>query len=123
MARLQTHLALTQRVWPMWLALLLSIPIAQAAVVQSTAAPVTLIYSFSEFGTGDVVFKVANATPTTCNDGFWLRPSDPGFKTLYGMLMAAYHTKAPVTVQAYDDQKWPGSGGNYCRVYVMFHSP
>jgi hypothetical protein len=79
---------------------------------------VTQFFVFSEFGNGDVGIKVSSPT-TGCADGFWLRPSDPGFKTLYAQLSMAYATQSPISISAHDNSIWPGSTGAYCRVYSI----
>lgn len=73
---------------------------------------------YAEHGTGDVAFIGSSGT-SNCS-GFWLRPCDPGFKTLYAALMTAYVTKLPISVTAYDDQIWSGSATTFCRVYGLY---
>jgi hypothetical protein len=45
------------------------------------------IHTYPNFGTGDVVFSLV--TPVSGCSGFWLNPSEPGFKQTYTTLMAA----------------------------------
>jgi hypothetical protein len=94
------------------------------AAIVSTPVGVTIIsyYAFSDYGTGDVAFQVSNQIPG-CEGGYWLRPSDGGFKTVYATMMASYMTKAPVYVYAYDDQLWSGSSAHFCRVYAIMPLP
>lgn len=95
--------------------------LACAAVVYSpTNVTITSIYMYSEFGNGDVAFTVSSP-PSGC-DGLWLRPSDPGFKTLYAMVVTAYTTKQPLQVGGIDDSIWNGSGSRFCRVYGLYPS-
>ncbi len=91
---------------------------ANAAIVSSTSVTVTHIYMYSELGGGDVAFTVSSP-PAGC-DGLWLRPTDPGFKTLYAALMTAYVSRMPMTVTGIDDSIWSGSGSRFCRVYGLF---
>jgi hypothetical protein len=88
---------------------------ASAAVAGSSQVVVNEVFVFSEFGGGDVGFLTSSPI-AGCEAGYWLRVSDPGFKSLYAMLMMAYATKSVVRVSAYDDSLWPGSNGRYCRV-------
>jgi hypothetical protein len=97
-----------------------SMPSAHAAVVYSPdGVTIARIYSYSEFGSGDVAFTVAGGGAVGC-DGFWLRPSDPGFKTLYALLLVAYSTKQPIMVGGVDDSIWTGSASRFCRVYGIY---
>jgi hypothetical protein len=91
---------------------------ANATLVSSPQVTVTQFFTFSDYGNGDVGFVVSASTPA-CAAGFWLRPSDPGFKTLYAQLAMAYAMKSPIRVTAYDDSIWSGSTGVYCRVYYI----
>lgn len=91
---------------------------SEAALVTSPLVTVNRFFVFSDFGGGDVAF-ITSAPTTGCPGGFWLRPTDPGYKSLYAMLAMAYATKSPVQVTAYDDSIWTGSTGVYCRVYYI----
>jgi len=90
----------------------LSTPAAHAAYVSANLGRVRL-YVYSTFGNGDVAFY---GTPAGSCVGFWLRPTDPGFKNMYAVLLAARAADRPVQVWGYDDQVWTGSTGTYCRV-------
>lgn len=95
---------------------------AIAALVDAHAGEITTIYSFSEYGGGDVIINV-QVPAATCSSGYWLRMSDPGAKTIYAQLLAAYHTKTRVRIQAHDEQIWAGSAGLHCRIYVVGYLP
>src|SRR5689334_3253368 len=97
------------------------LPVACATVVYSpTNVTISSIYMYSEFGGGDVAFTVSSPPPGC--DGLWLRPSDPGFKTLYAMVVTAYTTKQPLQVGGIDDSIWNGSNSRFCRVYGLYPS-
>lgn len=91
--------------------------LANAALV-SVTGKVTSTYSYSDFGTGDVVFQM-NSIGVGCEAGFWLRPTDPGFKSNLSVLLAAHLSGRTVFVQGYNDSIWVGSSGKYCRLYVI----
>lgn len=89
---------------------------ANAALVGSSNVTVTRVNAFSQFGGGDLVFTVSS--PVAGCDGFWLRPSDPGFQTLSALVMTLYASKLQTQVFAYDNELWPGSAtSKLCRVY------
>ena len=90
---------------------------AQAALETTGSVTISQLIGYSDFGSGDVVFTASSGT-STCS-GFWLRPTDAGFKTLYGMLIVAYATQAPLTISAYNDSIWSGSSSNFCRIYNL----
>jgi hypothetical protein len=93
---------------------------AQATVVNNLYAPaqVSFVYSYSEFGGGDVVFRL-DTTLTGCEAGYWLRPTDPGFQRNVAMLMSAQLARRAISVHTYDDQIWSGSVSKYCRVLMI----
>lgn len=91
---------------------------ANAAQVNSPQGTITAAFALTEFGNGDIAFSVSASTPG-CEGGFWLRPTDPGFKTTYAMLLMAMATQSTVTVAAYNDSIWAGSAASYCRVAYL----
>jgi hypothetical protein len=79
------------------------------------------VSSYNQYGTGDVVFKVANPI-AECSDGYWLAKSDVGFQANLAMIISAYQIKNPVLIYGLPDQLWSGSSGKYCKLYsVEFH--
>ena len=88
---------------------------ANAAMVTGSVGNIVHLYSYSTSGNGDVAVVVADP-PAGCSSGFWLRSSDPGFKTVYAQLLGARLTQTPIRVWAYDDQLWPDSTGQFCRI-------
>jgi hypothetical protein len=102
-----------------WFAVLLAVSDADAALVYGNVGTLTQLWSYTDFGNGDVIFQVASPL-ASCQDGFWLRMTDPGAKTTYAQLLSAWHTRQPLHLHAYDDQLWTGSStGRYCRLYLV----
>ena len=94
-------------------------PAAQAALVGDyTVRTIVEVFTFSDFGGGDVVLKV---TPQIagCEGGFWLRPVDPGFKINAAAVFMAFQGKTGVRIWAYNDQLWTGSGSPTCRLNTI----
>jgi hypothetical protein len=87
-------------------------PAAHAALVSGNAGLVTRMYVYATFGNGDVAFY---GTAIGSCMGFWLRPTDPGFKNMYAVLLAARAAGRPVQVSGYDNEIWNGSGSAFCR--------
>ena len=61
-----------------------------ASIEHSAQSTVSKIYSYSTYGSGDVVVQLAS-NGASCNGGYWLKKADPGFQANFSMLMAAYH--------------------------------
>jgi hypothetical protein len=92
---------------------------AHAALVGgSPNGPIKHYYSYSDFGTGDVVIWVA-APPATCPGGFWVRMTDPGAKNVVAQLLTAVAAQIPLIIWGYDDQLWPGTTTATCRIYTV----
>jgi hypothetical protein len=87
---------------------------SHAAQVSSNATIVRMV-SYSNFGGGDVVVFVSS-TPATCSAGYWVSPSQPGYKTIVAHLMSAKATGETLIFWGDDAQRWPGSSGDYCRI-------
>jgi len=88
-----------------------------AHAVLSTTSVTTLNYlsSYTQFGSGDVIFRVAN--PTGDCFGYWISKTDPGYQANMAMLLAAYQSKTPILIAAMNDQLWTGSGNAYCKLW------
>src|SRR6188768_4317725 len=54
---------------------------AQAVEVPSSTTQVGWIHTYPSFGAGDVIFSLV--APVSGCSGFWLQPSEPGFKQTY----------------------------------------
>ncbi len=91
-----------------------------AAIVGSSTDKVTVtkLYSYSEYGGGDVVFAITTVVPG-CEAGYWLRPTDAGFDRNLAAVMSTHLAGRPIIVLAHDDQLWSGSPGKYCRVDLI----
>ncbi|MEI8594388.1 hypothetical protein [Photobacterium sp. Hal280] len=88
--------------------------------VGSGASTIKMIHSYSEYGGGDVIFRLAESETTSCPSGYWLRKTDPGFDANLSMLIAAFHAKSRVVVYGLPDEIWPGSQtGKYCHLYAI----
>lgn len=96
-------------------AVLLASSIASAASVLSSKSTATAPLFYTNFGNGDVVFNLASDGLAQCT-GFWLRPTDPGFKVTVAALIAAVQSETPIFVYADDAQLWAGSTDPWCLV-------
>ena len=91
---------------------------AGAATVNTPLTQIVNIYAYTDFGTGDVLFRTASLAPGC--DGFWLQPTDVGFKQVLSLLVLAKAAQSDVTVYAYDNQIWSGSStGHFCRAMMV----
>jgi hypothetical protein len=97
---------------------LVALPAAGGVIGGYEPKVVTEVFSYTDYGGGDVIFRV-NAPIRGCEGGFWLRPTDPGFKQSLATVLLAYGSKSTVRVWAYDDEPWPGSPAPTCRMYVI----
>ncbi|WP_330960985.1 hypothetical protein [Photobacterium sp. 53610] len=86
--------------------------------IGSTVSTIKEVTSYSEYGDGDVVFKLASPE-ATCPSGYWLRKTDPGFQANLSMVIAAYQAKTSVMAFGLPDEIWSGSKGKYCRMYAI----
>lgn len=93
-----------------------------AAEVTSTRQPIARIVTYTTYGSGDVVGTLVSGMPSGCF-GFWLRPSDLGFRSAYADLISTYHTSKPISVGVENTSIWAGSASPYCRLVWLDHSP
>jgi hypothetical protein len=90
-----------------------------AATETTATASINRLISYNQYGGGDVVFTVDK--PSAGCHGYWITKADPGFDANMSMILAAYHSKAPVRVHGHNDQKWQGSGAFWCKLYAIEH--
>jgi len=100
---------------------LLSLAMAVASIAahaDNTAVnvKVTQMYVYPEFGNGDVAFGHAGTPVPGCVDGYWLSPSQPGFRQSYAYLLSAVTMGKEVTLYSDTGQRWTGSGGQFCKL-------
>jgi hypothetical protein len=89
------------------LALMVTVaPAVQAAIVQGSGQ-ISLAQSYADHSGGTFVFKVANQ-PAGCT-GFWVTPSQPGFKTVVAYILQAKAAGEAVRVHADNAQLWIGT--------------
>lgn len=86
-----------------------------AAMVAGSVGNIVHFYSYATSGSGDAVVVTTGSLPG-CSSGFWLRASDPGFKNVFAQLMSARLTQTPIRVWVYNDELWPSSTGQFCRI-------
>lgn len=96
------------------LVVLLWLPSQSHAASHESITTITRLYTYAEFGGGDVMIQVA--TPPAGCAGFWLRATDPGFKTVYAALLSAYYAGASLRIGGDDAIPWAGSGSVYCKI-------
>ncbi len=96
---------------------------ANAGVGSYPNNKITGIMFYTAYGSGDVIVKGTNAggPGSPCENGFWLRPDDAGFKSTLSALLSAYHTGVNIHIYADNSgttgtSRWAGSGGWYCRI-------
>jgi hypothetical protein len=95
--------------------LLLTIaPVIQAAMVHASGT-VTVILTYLNHGQGDFTFRISNP-PSGCNTGYWISPSQPGFRSAVAFVMQAKATGETILVGADTAQLWNGSGDQWCKV-------
>ena len=94
--------------------------VVEAAIVNGAVGSIKSVYTYSDFGTGDMTFQVTSPL-ATCPDGFWIRMTDAGAKTLVAEVLMAVSASMPISAWGYDDaaNAWSGSSGHYCRLYVL----
>ena len=90
---------------------------ANSALEYASPSKITRVITFNAYGGGDIVFQIQY--PASNCAGYWIAKSDPGFDGSLSTLLAAYHASTTVKVVGHDDQKWPGSGSFYCKLYSI----
>ncbi len=88
---------------------------ASAAEQDANGITITKIYSYTQFGGGDIQIYVSSPA-TNCAAGFWLSPHDPGFNSTLNFLLSAFHAKSTLNMIGEDTKLWTGSGTPYCRL-------
>jgi hypothetical protein len=96
------------------LTILLLSPQASATVV-SASGTVIQINTYGDFGSGDFIFRLSSYV-TGCEAGFWISPSQPGFKTLVAAVLQARATGETIAVGGNDALIWNGSASKYCKI-------
>jgi len=99
------------------LAILLLGPKFVFAAEASKVTTISRLISYNQFGGGDVVFRIAD--PTSACFGYWISKDDSGFNANLSTILAAYQAKTKVKIYGQTEQKWPGSGNFWCKLYAI----
>jgi hypothetical protein len=88
-----------------------------AAAVVTPAMSVTIkqSYAYSSFGGGDFVFATTIGAPG-CENGWYVRSTDPGYKAIVATVLAAQSGGNYVLVYGDNADIWAGSNGHFCHV-------
>lgn len=98
------------------LAMIMGINLAAHADLVSTTTHLTDVSVYANYNGGDVAVVVANPAPG-CDNGFYVSPSDPGYKSVLAALLSSLHAKTQVNISGFDTNLWSGSGGKYCHIH------
>lgn len=90
--------------------------VLSAGYVATGFTTVTDVFSYTNYGNGDVAFRVENSIDE-CSHGYWFNKSDAGYNANLTMIIAAYQAKNTVKIYGLPDQLWAGSSGKYCKLY------
>lgn len=92
---------------------------AHAAIV-TPGVGVTVLqsYAYSTFDNGDFVFTTTSL-PTGCGSGWYVKPTDGGYKTIIAVVMTAQAAGLQVIVYGDTSDLWAGSSGQYCHVQTV----
>lgn len=95
-------------------------PYTIAAVVTPAAAvTVTQTYAYTAYDGGDFVFSTSDAA-TGCGSGWYIKPTDPGFKMAVAAVLTAQAGGNYIVVYGDNSDLWSGSpSGQYCRVQTI----
>ncbi|NQZ10597.1 MAG: hypothetical protein HRT35_25885 [Algicola sp.] len=63
-----------------------------------------------------MIFRLSDPV-ANCDDGYWLKKSDPGFGANLSMLLAAYQAKTTVRIYGEPSIRWPVISAKYCKLY------
>lgn len=92
--------------------------LAHATHVGTSTTRLASVSTYNHYGNGDVMFKVENPVPE-CVDGYWLAKGDSGYQVNVAMIVAALQAKSSIVVFGLPDQRWSGSNGLYCKLYLF----
>ena len=90
---------------------------ATAAIVSpGVSVTVTQSYAYSTYNGGDFVFRTS-AGATGCENGWYIKATDPGYKAAVAVVLTAQAGGNYVFVYGDNADIWSGSpSGHFCRV-------
>jgi len=105
------------------LAMLLGVLVMSAAPAWSkpVSSAFGQVTNFDQYSGDTLVFMENN--PAACAQGFWMRPTHPGFKDNLAELEKAIHSKARVKLTGNDEQRWPQTEDLRCQLQSVTVEP
>jgi hypothetical protein len=87
-------------------------------ILTAAASTITSIDSYTQYGSGDVIFTLANnSLASPCPYGFWIRGTDAGAKSTLAQVMTALQAGSSVVVSADTSTTWTGAASAACLVW------
>jgi hypothetical protein len=96
-------------------------PALVSAIAVSTPVPVTITqsYAYASYDGGDFVFSTSAAV-SGCASGWYVQPSDPGYKIIVSVVLTAQAAGLQVMVYGDNSQLWSGApSGQYCHIQTV----
>ena len=91
---------------------------ASSYAVQKIEYEDTIISDVATYSNGDIIVRT-DADSGECAHGFWLSNNEPGYTSVLSNALGALRSNSLVKIQGDADQRWPGSGGKYCKLIVI----
>ena len=89
-----------------------------AVVSPGVSVAVTQSWAYASLGGGDFVFGTSIGA-SGCENGWYVKTSDPGYKAAVATVLAAQASGKLVLVYGDNADIWFGSGGHYCRLQAV----
>ncbi len=86
--------------------------------VQKVEYENVMVVDVATYSNGDIVVR-SNGDSGLCEHGFWLSDSEPGAMPVLSNALGSLRSDSLVKIQGDADQRWPGSGGKYCKLIVI----
>ena len=94
-----------------------------AAEESSYNSELNQLFTYSDFGGGDIVFTLKDKAQAQECYGYWVPKSSPNSDVLASQLLAVQFAKAKIRAIGDTSTSWGGSSNKYCKVVrLSFHN-
>ncbi|NRB68229.1 MAG: hypothetical protein HRU48_12825 [Vibrio sp.] len=85
-------------------------------VSATEGSPTGTIKRMQSYSSSGDVFVSMETNGQQCNTGYFIDKLSAGYESTLSMLLAAYQANTPISIIAFEDQRWSGTSAAVCKI-------
>ncbi|AIU68026.1 hypothetical protein ABF162_14205 [Vibrio coralliilyticus] len=85
-------------------------------------SPTGLIKRIQAYSVHGDIFISMETNGQQCSTGYFIDKVSPGYESILSMLLAAYQANTPISIFAYEDQRWSATTAPVCKIFSVVYA-